>query len=162
MYIEQADLLRGMDRDFLKKLIEITTKESFSTGDILFREGDQARFFYILLKGDIKLSIGETGHVFYTVSHPGEAFGWSCLVGRNAYSASAECRAPTKLLRIESDSLQELVEKNPANGLIFFRRLAWLLGNRLINSYRVISSGSQAEISPALGTGQVLESLEMV
>ena len=162
MYIQQSDLLRGMSKVFLKELINITVKESLEKGDVLFREGDRARHFYILLKGDIKLSIGEKGHVFYTVSHPGEAFGWSSLLGRNAYSASAECRAPTKLLRIESDRLQGLIEKDPTNGLIFFKRLAWLLGNRLIQSYKVISSGAHAGISTSFGTGQIQEPMEMV
>jgi len=49
MYIQQADLFRGMDRDFMKEFIEITVKESHEGGDFLFHQGDNARHFYILI-----------------------------------------------------------------------------------------------------------------
>ncbi len=51
MFIQQADLFRGMNKDFVKKVFDITSKESLNQGDVLFREGDHARHFYILLKG---------------------------------------------------------------------------------------------------------------
>ena len=158
MYFQQADLLRGMSRDFMKEFMGTTMKESHRKGYFLFREGDRARHFYILLKGCVKLSIGETGHTVYTVDHPGEAFGWSSMVGGDVYSASAECREPTKLLKIEVGKLQKIFEKDTANGFIFFKRLAGTLGNRLLQTYKQISAMSQAEISNSFGTGQVQES----
>jgi CRP-like cAMP-binding protein len=158
MYIQHADLFRGMSKDFLKKVMEITTKESHEKGAVLFREGDQAVYSFVLLQGRVDLSIGEMGHVVFVVSRPGEAFGWSSLIGRNLYSASAECKVPTRLLKMEKEKFLEILEKDPANGFIFFKRLAATLGNRLLQSYRQISAGSQAEISPSFGTGQVLAS----
>ena len=72
---------------------------SHEKGDILFHENDEARHFYILLNGHVKLSVGgEGGQVVYDVGQNGEAFGWSSLIGREVYSASAECVQPTKLL----------------------------------------------------------------
>lgn len=37
MYIQQTDLFRGVDKDFLKKVMDITVKESREQGDYLFR-----------------------------------------------------------------------------------------------------------------------------
>nr|HID57821.1 cyclic nucleotide-binding domain-containing protein [Desulfobacterales bacterium] len=157
MYIQQSDLLRGMSRDFVKEFIDIAIRELRDEGDFIFREGDRASYFYILLKGRIKLSVGGIGHVVYVVNHPGEVFGWSSLVGRDVYSASAECKAQTKLLRIEMEKLQKVLEKDPATGLIFFKRLARTIGNRLLQSYHMVSAASQA-IPPGLGTGRDLGS----
>jgi CRP-like cAMP-binding protein len=92
------------------------------------------------------------------VDHPGEVFGWSSLSGRGVYSASAECRKPTKLLRIEADRLFKILENDPASGLIFFRRLSGILGNRLLQMYRTVSVMSKRAISLSYGTGQVAES----
>ena len=69
----------------------------------------------------------------------GEAFGWSSLIGRDVYSASAECIEPTKLLQTDSKKLMQVMEKDPANGIIFVKHLAATLGNRLLESYKVIS-----------------------
>jgi len=65
---------------------------------------------------------------------------------------------PTKLLKIEIGMLQKILMKDTANGLIFFKRLAGTLGNRLLQTYKLISATSQAEMSHSSGTGQFLES----
>ena len=137
--------------------MEISVAESLKEGEWLFREGDLADTFYILLKGRVKLSLGETGQVVYIVSNAGETFGWSSLIGRERFSAAAECMAPTKLLKFDKDKLEKILEKDPANSLILFKRLAEILGNRLLQSYTIISSASRVEISPSYGTGQVME-----
>jgi len=158
MYIQQSDLFWGMDRDFVKAIMDISTKESYGEGDFLFHEGDDADHFYVLLKGRVKLIIGGAGQVIYIVDHAGEAFGWSSLADLNAYSASAECMEKTTLQRIEKKAFQKVLENDPANGLIFFKRLAGIIGNRLLWSYKMLAVASQSEISPSFGTGQVQES----
>ena len=138
MIIERADLFRGLSEDFIKDVMNITMEESLGQGDILFHEGDNARHFYILLKGRVRLSTGKTGHMIHTVNREGEAFGWSSLVGRDVYSASAECAVPTTLLKIDSEELEKIVEKDLANGVIFYKDLAGTIGERLINSYNAL------------------------
>jgi CRP-like cAMP-binding protein len=109
-----------------------------------------------LLKGRIKLILGETGHAVYIVSNAGEAFGWSSLIDRETYTASAECMTPAKLLRFDQEKVLKILEEDPANGLVFFKRLADILGSRLLHSYKMISTAAQTEVSPSFGTGQVM------
>jgi CRP/FNR family cyclic AMP-dependent transcriptional regulator len=156
MYLKQKDIFWAMSKEFAREIMKISATESYQEGESLFREGDPANTFYVLLKGCVKLTLGEIGQVVYIVSNAGEAFGWSSLIGRENYSASAEFIAPTKLLKFDREKLQKVMEKDTANSLIFFKRLAEILGNRLVQSYRIISSVSQAKISPSYGTGQVM------
>jgi CRP-like cAMP-binding protein len=79
--------------------------------------------------------MGETGHVVHIVSRPGETFGWSSLAGRDVFSSTAECVTQTNVRKLHRDDLKKLLEKDPANGLIFFQRLAGMLGERLLESY---------------------------
>lgn len=145
MFIQQTDLFRGMDKDFVKEIYDLTGKQSLEKGEVLFREGDQARHFYILLKGRLRLGTRDTGQVVHTVSRPGEAFGWSSLVGRTSYSASAESVQPTTLLKIDREDFQGILEKDPTNGLLFYQRLAGALGERLINSYASLGLAHTSE-----------------
>jgi CRP-like cAMP-binding protein len=156
MYIKQKDIFWGMSKEFVKEVMKISITESHEKNDVLFQEGDSANQFYILLKGRVKLSLREISHVVYVVSNAGEAFGWSSLINRDAYSASAECMSPTKLLRFEKEKLQAVLEKEAINGLLFYKRLAELLGNRLLNSYTMISSASLDESTRSIGTGQIM------
>ena len=110
-----------------------------------------------MLKGRIKLTLGEAGQSVYIVSHGGEAFGWSSLIDREAYTASAECMTPVKLLIFDQEKVLKILEEDPANGLVFFKRLADILGNRLLHSYEMISIAAQPEVSPSFGTGQVMD-----
>ena len=158
MYFKQGDIFWGMEKGFVAQIMKLTVAESYDPGDIIFRIGDSAEQFYILTKGQVKLSLGDAGHVVYIVSKAGEAFGWSSLIGRDEYSATAECLSATNLLKIDSEQLQKILEKESDNGLIFFKRLAGILGNRLLQSYQMISSVMQPETSLSFGTGQVITS----
>ena len=80
------------------------------------------------------LGIGETGQTVYTVIHAGEAFGWSSLIDRDVYTASAECIEPTSLMKIDEEKLLKIIEEDPTNGLILFKQLAVMLGNRLLQN----------------------------
>jgi len=155
MYFQQADLFWGMSRNFVKKIMDVAEKESHQKGHFLFHEGDPATYFYILIKGRIKLTIGEVGQMVHTVDHAGEAFGWSSLIDRDVYSASAECRKDTILQKFDRRTLQKILEEDPSNGFIFFKRLAATIGYRLLCSYKMISSSSIADSSPTLGSGQI-------
>ena len=143
MYIKQSELLMGTSMDFIKKFMDISQMVSHDKGDVLFREKDPALHFYVLLNGRVKLGVGESDQKVYDVRQNGEAFGWSSLIGRERYSASAECVEATKLLKTDSEKLKKELEKDPANGLVFFKQLAATLGNRLLESYKTISPQSE-------------------
>jgi CRP-like cAMP-binding protein len=141
--IDQGDLIWGMPHLFVRAFMDITTKKSYEKGQIIFREGEEAAFFYTLIQGSVKLSIGETGQEVYIVNQSGEVFGWSSLMERDQYSASAECLEPTNLLLIEKEKLESLLNDNPANGMIFYKNLAQTLGDRLLKSYHIISKAKR-------------------
>jgi len=139
MYINQSDLFTGTSMDFVKKFMDICEMSSHKKGEVLFRENDPAKFFFILLNGRVKLCVGEPQQVVYNAERNGEAFGWSSLIGGDVYSASAECLEPTKLLKAASNPLSRILEKDTENGIIFFKQLAATLGKRLLETYRVMT-----------------------
>ena len=139
MYIKQSELLMGTSMDFIKKFMDLSQMVSHVKGDVLFRENDPALHFYVLLNGRVKLGVGEGDQMVYDIKQNGEAFGWSSLIGRERYSASAECIEATKLLKTDSRKLIIVLENDPANGIVFFKQLAATLGNRLLEIYKTIS-----------------------
>jgi CRP-like cAMP-binding protein len=134
-----SDFFMGMGKQFSVEVLDIAEKLFQNEGDFLFREGDPAKHFFVLLKGRVKLSLGETGPVVYMVRHPGEIIGWSGLIGRDRYSASGECMQETNLLKFDRDDFLDILKKYPQNEALLFKRLAEMLGNRLLELYPTIS-----------------------
>jgi CRP/FNR family transcriptional regulator, cyclic AMP receptor protein len=138
MLIDQGELLWGMDFLFTRDFMAVSAKVHFEEGTVIFREGEKADYFYTLVKGRVGLTIGKSAKEIYILDKAGEAFGWSSLVDRNYYSASAECLEPSDLLQFEKNDLNEFLLKNVDSALIFYKRLAGMLGNRLIQCYKLI------------------------
>ena len=150
MFIKEIDLFKGMGVEIIDEIFKISVIESHSIGDILFKQGDPAHTFYLLEQGEIRLSIGGEGRISFTMS-PGDAFGWSSLAGRDVYTATAECKLPSKLIKIETEKLDKIFEKYPATGLIFYKRLSGVIGERLTRTYNTILSAYKGEGQPSYG-----------
>ncbi len=142
MMIDQGELLSGTSMLFMKEFMDIAAKETHVEGNFLFHEGDPATHFYTLISGDVRLSIRGKVQRVYNVTKAGEAFGWSSLLDRDAYSASAQCVRTTVLLKIDRENLRKLLDNHPKCGHTFYKNLAKTLGNRLLTSYQIIADVS--------------------
>ena len=140
MIIEQAGLFQGMPAGLQEKIRQLGVEESFREGDLVFEVGERAQFFYILEEGTVRLTVGGKGRVAYTVDEEGDHLGWSSLVEREAYIAAARCLTPTRLFKIQRETLDRILEEDPASGLIFYKRVAAILGKRLVGAYQMLLS----------------------
>jgi CRP-like cAMP-binding protein len=138
MHIDQADLFEGMDRFFIQDFMALTVIERYAKGDFIFHVGDKAEFFYTLIEGCVKISIGDDEIEVYTINNSGEAFGLSSILDRNYYFASASCLEPTQFLKIEGDSLNQFLQDHPKSSNVFYKRIANRLAQRLVECYKII------------------------
>lgn len=162
MYIKQSELLWGLDNHFIKAFIDSAMKKTYPEGYKLFRAGDSADFFYILMKGSVRLSVGEQDRTTYIVEHGGESFGWSGLVGMPIYSATAECVKESMVMIFAKEFIHSVCDSDPENGMRFYRRLARMLGNRLIYSYDLEIDGVTDGLQYRYETGEDMEVPENV
>jgi CRP-like cAMP-binding protein len=135
MPLESAYLFQEVGEQTRSEVVQIAAEESYSQGAFLFHAGDPADHLYILQKGWLRLSVARRGLLSHIVSDPGEAIGWSSMAGNGVYTASAECLIPVTVLKIGEERLNQILERNPAGGLSFYRRLARMMGRRLVASY---------------------------
>ena len=157
MYIKQSDLLWGLDNHFIKEFIASAMKKTHPEGYKLFNAGDSADLFFIMMKGSIKLSVGEQTKTTYLVERAGEAFGWSGLVGIPKYSASAECIEESMVMIFAKEFVQDNTDADPVSGMRFYRRLARMLGNRWIHTYHHETDGTADGLRYALETEEKIK-----
>ena len=135
MYVKQGDLFWEMSNELVKEIMGISAKLTPVENEVLFHRGDPADNFFILIKGRVMLSLDEAGPSVYIARHPGEIIGWSSLIGRDSYSASAKTLEPGVLTRIDSARFLEILKKDPVSEANIFKRLVEMLGNRLVGIY---------------------------
>ncbi len=152
MIIQKTDLFKDLSPTIMDEISKIMIEESYEPGTFIFEAGTPAKHFYILGEGRVRLCIGTKAEITYTVNNPGEAFGWTGLVDRPAYVATAECVAPSKITKIEIQKLAKVFEKDAEAGKMFFKRLAGIVVQRLINNYEAfLSGGSLKDVTPSYG-----------
>ncbi len=135
MSLKQGDLFWGMDSDFVKQVMDESEKTNFEENSLIFNQGETADFFYILLKGRVKLTIDGKNQVVYIAKDAGQVIGWSSLIGRTTYSATAKCVEPVTILKIEKNSFLEKLSEVPKSEAMLFKRVAEMLGERLLSLY---------------------------
>lgn len=160
MFERGLEPVTGLPSAFFKELMGLGETVTFKSNQIIFKEGDEAEYFFILINGKVDISVGEIGHTVYTVTHPGEVFGWSCVLGRTNYSATAECKEDSKVAKIKGEEVIQFLERDPHKGIVFYRSVAKILVNRLLQLYKLISEISGPESGITYGTGQITGSKE--
>jgi CRP-like cAMP-binding protein len=113
----------------------IAEKISFEKGATVLKEGDPADYFFILIKGQVSLLLGDTGKMVYQINGLGEMFGCSSLIGQDTYFLTARCDEPSFVLRIDRSKMEQILADDIDNGLLFFKQLSRAIGNRMMTLY---------------------------
>jgi CRP-like cAMP-binding protein len=154
MFMREADLFQGAGHHTIEEIAMESTEQTFRSGDVIFREGDQADALYVLAEGNVEISVGERGAINFIVGRPGEVFGWAALVEPYVRTGTAACTTDTKLLRVPSEVMERVMKKYPEDGLRIMRHLTGVLVQRLRIAYQAASSESDlatAAATPSYG-----------
>ncbi len=135
MFLPISEIFKDLRQEALNEISEIASEKEFDEGTVLFATGQTADYFYILVDGSVKLTIGKNDRKEYVVGKLGEAFGWSSVVGNDCYTADASCTAPTRLLQIDKNALEKVFDAHERSGRKFYRSLARQLGQRLMDMH---------------------------
>ena len=140
--LSEFALFRNLPEELLEKVAKLGEEATFSEGESIFREGEQADKLHFLLEGKLVLKVKLTSRpesiTVSAVSQQYESFGWSGIVPPYHYTASAICEVDCKVLMIPGDSFMELLKDNPAAGFVVMQRLTELIASRLRNSRQAL------------------------
>jgi len=89
----------------------------FDTGDLLFSEGDQSYFFFIIEHGEVDVFLPKTNttpEVHLATLNEGSPVGEFALVTKKARSASARAKTPCTAIKISEASYNKLLKDLPS------------------------------------------------
>jgi CRP-like cAMP-binding protein len=113
--LRKCPLFAGLREEDLKKIRDIAAIKRVGKRELLFGEGDEAKGFYVILSGKVKLyKISPEGkeQILHVVSAP-DAFAEAALFLEGNYPAFAEALTDSQLLFFPKRDFIQLIERNP-------------------------------------------------
>jgi len=135
MAIMESDLFKGVSQRFVTRIANGAEEENYKKNSTIFKAGDRAPHFYVLVAGDVHIDVGAAEETL-AVNRPGEVFGWSALVEPYTYTATARCLKDTKAIKISRDLVEAAIQEHPAEGLAVLKNLTAIIASRLRYAYR--------------------------
>jgi CRP-like cAMP-binding protein len=135
---KEFDLFQGVSQRVIAEIGKLGEEVSFTRDDVIFKGDEPGSFFYELVEGEVDIIVLEKENMHFIVKRPGEIFGWSALVDPYVYSATARCLAPTRVIRIGRDVIENVVKRHPEEGLIIYKHIIGIVAQRLRSAYQYI------------------------
>jgi CRP/FNR family transcriptional regulator len=127
--LQNNPLFSGLDDDGLKQIERIAHRRNIKKGEGLFFQGEEARGFFMILRGRIKVfRLSPQGQEYVMrVAGPGETLAEAAVFSGKSYPASAEALEDSQLYYfIKSDFIQ-LIRREPQLALNMMSGLSLLL-----------------------------------
>ncbi len=131
--LREIGLFGALSDDVLEFLVETLPVVTYEVGDHVFREGDHAREMFVVLGGEIEVlkraKRGSEARV--AMLGPGDWFGEMSILDVMPRSATVVAVAPSKLLKITSESLDALYRRDLKAYALIVLNIARELSRRL-------------------------------
>lgn len=127
--LEQVEVFSGLTPQELANLLENAEKFVFAAGDTILAEGSDGSYLYIILSGNVKVSIPNPQGVLSDVAKlgPSDCFGEMSLTDHSGRSANVSTLSSCTLIRITERDCW----KNPVVSAKLFRNISRILSHRL-------------------------------
>ena len=135
---KESDLFKGVSQRVIGEIGKLSEEVVFEKDFVIFSADEEASYIYELAEGTVDIVVSEKDNMHYSIMRPNEIFGWSALVEPYVYTATARCMTKVKVIRIARDAIEDTVKRHPAEGLIIYKHLAGLIGQRLRSAYQYI------------------------
>jgi CRP/FNR family cyclic AMP-dependent transcriptional regulator len=126
-------LMQRLTDPLLEKVRPMVESRFYEDRDVIFREGEKAQGFFMLLKGKILLEVqaSEAMMIVLGAIKPGYSFGWSGLIPGEAYTTYAIAAEPSEVLVMEGGRFLGLMEEDHAIGFRIMQGVVNILKKRL-------------------------------
>jgi CRP-like cAMP-binding protein len=131
--LSEHPFLKDLDEHHIKLLVGCASNVVFKAGEFIFREGDNADYFYIIRHGkaQIETFIPQKGPLAIQTREAGEVMGWSWLVPPYKWHFDARAFELTRAIALDGKCLREKCEKDHDLGYEIMKRFALLIAQRL-------------------------------
>ena len=131
--LKKIRLLENLDDSMLGKILPFTQMHLFGDRAVIFKEGQRAENFYMLVKGKVVLEVEASKSIMISLGSikPGYSFGWSALFSESSHVSYAICVEPCEVIGIPGDKFMQILEEKHDMGYRVMMDVATILKNKL-------------------------------
>jgi len=114
-------------------LADCAMEKTFEAGEVIFREGDPANRFYLILDGKVALEsyVLDRGRVEIQTIEAGDVLGWSWLLPPYYWQFDARAVVETRAIFFYATPLRDEAENDHELGYELFKRVSQVMLKRL-------------------------------
>jgi CRP/FNR family transcriptional regulator, cyclic AMP receptor protein len=127
-------LFKNLEAEMVQSIRPLVELRDFQNREVIFREGDKALYFYMLLRGGVLLEVQASPSILISLGaiKPGFSFGWSALLPEESnYTSHAVCTEASDVLMIPAGKLISLMEADQSMGFRIMEGVVRILKRRL-------------------------------
>jgi CRP/FNR family transcriptional regulator, cyclic AMP receptor protein len=147
--IAEHPFFEGMAEAHLRMIARCAMRSHFEAGELIFREGDSANRFYLLLNGKVILESRQEGNpaVFIQTLGAGDVLGWSWLFMPFQWHFDARAAEHTETIFFYGTRLRDYCEGDPSLGYELMKRTAEIVIRRLQSTRRQLIEITRAGVA---------------
>jgi CRP/FNR family cyclic AMP-dependent transcriptional regulator len=113
--LSDVPIFSSLDEEGRIELARLCTYCNYQAGEILFHQSDPASAMYLVLDGEVTMSIAtpDDKELVVATMRPGDFFGELAMLDGSPRSATANVMQPTKLLRLRREEFVEVLSRQP-------------------------------------------------
>jgi len=163
-FLATVPLLKGLDEAELVELARVMRRRTVREGEILWRQGDDAREMVFIVDGAVSVSLDVPGNRTVEIGRagPGEVVGEIGLLDGEGHTMSVRVTETATVLALSRVDFAALLALQDASTFRLKRRLASLLTGRLRNQllHLAVSLGAEVAGPPAEDAARAFAELE--
>jgi CRP-like cAMP-binding protein len=136
------ELFEGLPEEALLAIAAMSKELRFAPGTIIFSPELSSEWIFLLVEGSVRLTVFASALpeplTIAVLTAPGQAFGFSSVVGQGHHNSSAEAVTAVRAIAIDGPPFLKYLEKEPAVGFAVMRRVARVISRRLAATRRLL------------------------
>ena len=140
--LNKNEVFQFLRPEQVRAISDVAQVVEFDAGETIYERGTPADHFYVVLDGQVSLRLPGTSGVSIQIEEltEGAVFG-SCICFQLVeYSLNAQCTRDSKLLKIESATLKELMDQDLMMGYTLQTQISRIYFNRYIQTMKKLQS----------------------
>lgn len=145
-FLRKTPFFEGMNKRQLKKVIQILHLRTFREDEYLFEYGNPGAALFFIQSGKVSIEIPKGKKATQVATLGSNTFlGEIALLSSEERTASARAMKKTKALALYRNDLVKLQEMEPEISSEFYKRLAEVIGKRLVTTTQLLSSAQDSK-----------------
>jgi CRP-like cAMP-binding protein len=136
------ELFLGLPDRALDAIAAISEKKRYAPGEIIFSPERSSEWAFLLLQGSVRLTVHASALPepvsLASLETPGQAFGFSSVMGQGHHNSSAEAVTEVEAVAVNGARFLDYLGKDPEVGFVVMSRVARALSRRLATLRRLL------------------------